>query len=135
MYFSAFSSSKYSNKNIDICLICWLPEDKHNKIYQITDFSHITTKCKCKPKIHRLCIDEWLNKSPTCPICRTNMNFNSFSINNINRKKYLFIIECISYTSCLLQIIYCGFILQICYIFLYDSYFTYCIANQDSCLM
>ena len=41
------------------CFICAL---------QYSRFQEITLSCK--HKFHRNCIDHWLDKSPTCPICR-----------------------------------------------------------------
>jgi hypothetical protein len=37
----------------------------------LSDFPHINITCKCKPIIHKLCIDDWISKSSSCPICRT----------------------------------------------------------------
>lgn len=131
MYFSVFSSSEYYDKDghcntsrlvddndDDLCLICWLPNEETNEIKLLTDFSHINPKCKCKPKIHTLCINEWIKKSTTCPICRTNMNVIIFTHDGQN-----IYIKCISYTICLLQILYYASLFNLFLIILYNIYF------------
>jgi len=85
MYFPVYSTSEYysnndiSNnklidKNDDICLICWLPQEKHNEIKLLSEFLHIKINCNCKPKLHYTCINEWIKQTQTCPICRTQIN-------------------------------------------------------------
>jgi hypothetical protein len=140
MYFSVFSSSEYYSDEDrdcnthrvdedDLCLICWLPGDTKNEVKLLTDFSHIKPKCKCKPKIHTLCINEWIKKSPTCPICRTNMNIIIFTTDGQN----IFIncyINCISYTICLLRILCYASFLNLFLIIFYNTYFIYFMVNS-----
>ncbi len=40
--------------------------------------------CKCKPSIHSICLNQWLEKNPlTCPICRKKFKENKdYNINN-----------------------------------------------------
>lgn len=141
MYFSIFSSSEYySDEDRDcnkeqcidtdeICLICWLPGDTQNQINILTNFSHIKPKCKCKPKIHTLCINEWIKKSPTCPICRTKMNIIIFTSDGKN----IFIncyIKCISYTVYLLRFLCYASFLNLFFIIFYNGYSIYFMANN-----
>ncbi len=140
MYFSVFSSSEYYSDEDrhcntprvdedDLCLICWVPGDKKNEVKLLTDFSHIKPKCKCKPKIHTICINEWIKKSPTCPICRTNMNIIIFTTDGQN----IFIncyIKCISYTICLLRILCYASFLNLFLLIFYNTYFIYFMANS-----
>lgn len=135
MYFTVFSSSQYySDDDIDdkliidetdMCVICWMPSTKYNKINILSDFSHITTKCNCKPKIHYLCLNNWINRTSSCPICRTpiiNHLIYSFKQNTfieyyitISSQYSLYFLTIICYTS---------FINLIC-VLLYNMYITY----------
>jgi hypothetical protein len=139
MYFSVFSSSEYySDEDIDnklvidedqLCLICWLPNEESNEIKLLSDFSHIKPKCKCKPKLHALCINEWIKKSPSCPICRTKLNI----IVLTSDKKNMFIscyIKCCIYSIKLLRFgCYASFINLLCLLF-YNVYSIYFMVNN-----
>lgn len=139
MYFSVFSSSEYCsdediNNNISIdeddhlCLICWLPQEEQNEIKLLSEFSHIKPNCKCKPKLHSTCINDWITKSPTCPICRTKMNIIIFTTNNENILINCYIV-CISYTVQLLKFIsYASFINLLCILF-YNIFSIYNMTN------
>lgn len=136
MYFPVFSSSEYySNKDINnnkfidennaICLICWLPQEKHNEIKLLSEFLHIKINCNCKPKLHYNCINEWIKQSQTCPICRTKINI-IFTTNNNNC--YIF---CISFTIKLLTIIcHVSFAHLLCILF-YNIFYIYMITNNN----
>lgn len=91
MYFCVFPSCEYNtdweeNINIindnDLCLICWLPKEKNNCVKLLTDFSNIQPSCYCKPKIHSLCLNDWIAKTKSCPICRKQINIITFSTSN-----------------------------------------------------
>ena len=138
MYFSVFSSSEYYSEHDisndisidedDVCLICWLPEEEQNEIKLLSDFSHIKLNCKCKPKLHSTCINDWINKSTTCPICRTKLNIIIFTTNHENIISNFYII-CISYTAQLLKFIsYVSFINLLCILF-YNIYSIYIMTN------
>lgn len=129
MYFFIFNSSEYfsdedrfrdtqpRDDEENMCLICWLPENKENKIHVLTNFSNIKPKCKCKPKLHTTCINEWVKKSQTCPICRTKMNIIIFTSDSKN----IFIncyIKCVSYIVGLLRYIYYASFFIILFIFI-----------------
>lgn len=148
MYFSIFSSYEFyyfnedsdtdlpintdkdknkdeDNDKDDICIVCWFPGDI-NELKQLSQFSYFKPKCECKPKIHKLCMDEWIKKNPSCPICRTKMNVIVFSSNsnsnNIFINCYIIFVE---YTVYLFKIIcYASFLNLLC-IIIYNLYFIY----------
>ncbi len=53
------------------CFICFMPSNQNNQIKMLSEFSHIIQKCKCNAKIHLQCLNNWINKRQSCPICRT----------------------------------------------------------------
>lgn len=136
MYFSTFSSSEYySDEDIDsnllakedeICLICWLPEEDKNQIKILSDFKHIKLTCKCKPKLHTRCINEWIQKTTSCPICRTKINIIVFSANDNN-----ILHNC--YSTCIVyffRIIYYISFIHFLFMFYYNIYYIYFITNN-----
>ena len=53
-----------------LCLICWLPSNKNETIQNMKTISHIVVICDCNPIFHKKCLDIWINKTSSCPICR-----------------------------------------------------------------
>ena len=51
-------------ENNNSCLICM-------ESYNIGEFKR--TLPKCKHEFHKKCIDKWLKKNCTCPVCRDNL--------------------------------------------------------------
>jgi hypothetical protein len=138
MYFSIFTSSEYDSdddinnelvvKEDDLCLICWLPAEEKNQIKILSEFSHIKPKCKCKPKLHSECINEWIIKTPSCPICRTKMNIIIFTDDNKNVVINCYIV-CVSYTVYFLRVLcYTSLINLLCLLF-YNVYCIYIMTN------
>jgi len=129
MYFSVFSSYEYyedkDNVNTDdVCLICWLPTEETNKIKLLSNFLHINPNCKCNPKIHSICINEWIKKSQSCPICRTKINIIMVTSDKNNMFVNYYIIF-MSYTIYFLRILcYISFVNLLC-LFLYNAYYMY----------
>ena len=83
----------------DICVICWTHTEKDNIIKKLSDFTHITVTCKCNPKIHELCLNYWINKNMSCPICRTKIfnpkqKYLTYYIHFVKYTKYSFRILC-----------------------------------------
>jgi len=75
------------NYNYEVeCFICFMPYEQNNPIKMLSEFSHISLKCKCNTNIHLLCLNNWIYKTHSCPICRTTC----ISLQEINlRKSYL----------------------------------------------
>jgi hypothetical protein len=113
----------------DICLICWNPGNKQNEINILTEFSHIKSKCKCKPKLHTLCINEWIKKSPTCPICRTKLNIIIFTTDGKNIFLNCYI-KCLSYTVGLLRFLCYVSFLNIFFLIFYNTIYIYYMSNN-----
>lgn len=144
MYFSIYPSSEYFSEEDDayikkihldeeqdeICIICWLPSDDNNKIQLLTDFKQITQLCKCHPNLHKFCLEKWIRKSSSCPVCRTKLTINL----SFNENKSIFIIYyvfCIENTLKGLKFLcYLSFINLLC-IFIYNINYVYLFYSQS----
>lgn len=100
MYFSLISSYENFCKNIndedkdkdtnnylinnqkDTCLICWMPTDENNELKKLSNFLHINIICDCQPKIHYLCLNIWISKNSSCPICRKKISIKTLNLKN-----------------------------------------------------
>lgn len=125
MYFSVFQSSQYNTdeedkiNNIkqiteteDNCIICWSPQDNYNKLYLLTEIPNISLDCCCQPKLHEVCLNNWLKNTCSCPICRKKI------LVNIQLRMRLKISSCIGhYIQCLFKIYFCILGLQLLFIF------------------
>ena len=49
----------------DICIICFEP------IIASLEKKNINITCKCNVHCHNTCLEQWFDRSPTCPICHT----------------------------------------------------------------
>ena len=65
-----FSEIKDFDINLDdpICSICFEEYDNNTKVKLL----------QCNHFFHIHCIDEWLNKKSTCPLCRNNIKYPTF---------------------------------------------------------
>jgi hypothetical protein len=88
MYDLLYIISKYYKKQQDdkvfndeqtnkLCLICWLPSNKNETIQNMKNISHIVVICDCNPIFHKKCLDIWINKTSSCPICRKKITITS----------------------------------------------------------
>lgn len=132
MYSSCEHSSNDNNYDLtivekDCCLICWTHSEKNNQIKLLSDFSHINVICKCKPKIHKTCLDIWINKNRSCPICRRKIN-----VRLLKSENSLFIngyIYCLEYTVRGLRMLcYVSFV-NLIFLFFYNIYSIYFIVS------
>ena len=90
-----FNIKKVNHNNYEIdCFICFMPYEQNNPIKMLSDFSHIIQKCKCNAKIHLLCLNNWIQKKQSCPICRTKCtSLQKSNLRNLNLPKYYVIIN------------------------------------------
>jgi hypothetical protein len=98
----------------DICFICWMPNEKDNMIKKLSDFSHITITCKCRPKIHEWCLNNWISKNTSCPICRTKII--------VSKQQYLTYYNFVKYTTYSLKLLFYINLLNFMYNFFYNIY-------------
>ena len=137
MYIPSYISSHESNdciKNIQeddyICVICWLPSEKNNKIKYMKDFSNIYYFCDCNVLIHIDCFNEWIIKcptSPSCPICRKKITIftSDYATNYIKNLLITFLIIVFNCTYCLIRVATFAYLFNICLLFMYNCYMIY----------
>lgn len=148
MYFSLISSYEHFCENIndedkckdtnnylinnqkDTCLICWMPTEENNEVKKLSNFSHINIICNCQPKIHYLCLNSWIHKNSSCPICRKKIFIKSLNLKktNIFEKLYYYNQEYNLHfckTICFISFSYLMFI------FLCNIYFSFIIEYED----
>ena len=95
-----------SNYNYEVeCFICFMPYEQNNPIKMLSEFSHISLKCKCNTNIHLLCLNNWIYQTQTCPICRTTCTY----LQEINLRKYYLICFINIYTFIILSFHICLF--------------------------
>jgi len=139
MYIPSYISSHESNdciKNIQeddyICVICWLPSEKNNKIKYMKDFSNIYYFCDCNVLIHIDCFNEWIIKCPnipSCPICRTKITIftSDFVTNYIKSLSVTVFIIVFNCTYNLLRVVTIAYLFNICCLCMYNLYMIYVI--------
>lgn len=79
----------------DICIICFEPISLEKKNTNIT--------CKCNVHCHNTCLEQWFDRSPTCPICHKiiRQKYKWYHWLKYNRQTILFILYIISIYICL----------------------------------
>ena len=93
------ASFELNNDENDICFICWINTNENNKLIQLEQICNINKKCKCNPKIHSLCLNDWIKCTLTCPICRQRLTVDEPKTKSI----IIFNKLCIEYTLCFLK--------------------------------
>ena len=49
----------------------------NNTVQNMKTISHIVVICDCNPIFHKKCLDIWINKTSSCPICRKKITITS----------------------------------------------------------
>ena len=114
----------------NICVICWLPSEKNNKIKHMKDFSNIYYFCDCNVLIHIDCFNEWIITCPTrpsCPICRKQITIftSNFFTDYVKNLLITFIILIFNCTYCLLRVATFAYLFNVCCLFMYNCYMIY----------
>lgn len=136
MYFCIYPSCEYNSDEAcdiddnELCLICLSPKEKNNEIKFLTDFSNIKVNCKCNPKIHYICLNDWVIKTQSCPICRKEIKLIVISSNNKNSIVYFCVIS-IEYIIYFFKILYYSSLINLCCLIFYNTYNIYLITNTD----
>ena len=81
MYYSVFDPY---NEHDDTCLICW---DSDSMVVHFHSIYNKCRMCSCTGYFHIPCIETWVRKNKTCPICRTRF-YHDESINRNNNTVY-----------------------------------------------
>ena len=72
---------KDKDKEKEQCIVCWEFSSKDNEIYKMKHIPLFVSDCLCNCDVHLVCFVDWVKKTPTCPICREDLMFNTETYN------------------------------------------------------
>jgi hypothetical protein len=141
MYCILYTSSEYYENEQDYnvieedetnkqCLICWLPSNENDIIKKIKDFSDIYSVCNCNPAFHYNCLEDWINRNSSCPICRTKITINKQIPANNYLKAITYFVFCFNLSINMLRV---ATVISIINLFLlcgYNCYFIFYIKQE-----
>lgn len=80
----------------NLCIICWTKNNDDNSndnngnndntFVHLKDCNKYLVSCNCNVLIHSLCLDKWIIRTNSCPICRNKININSLFIEQQTNK-------------------------------------------------
>jgi hypothetical protein len=140
MYCILYTSSEYyeNEQNYNIiedetnkqCLICWLPSNENNVIKKIKDFSDICSACNCNPPFHYNCLEDWINRTSSCPICRTKITINKQISPNNYIKAITYFVFCFNLSVSMLRVATVISMINLFLLCTYNCYFIFCIKQE-----
>lgn len=145
MYFPTFSSynslsdedtiENYINiDDPDVCIICWLPSHNKNQIVRLNDYftttTTTTTTCKCNPRIHPSCFNDWIQKTYTCPICRKNIPIQIQHLTNHSIHTFTYIFVFLNFATKAIRNATIVSIINLFILFFYNLYIMYHIRRE-----
>jgi hypothetical protein len=86
-------NKNFKKKHQDkLCIICWVKNEPDDELYYIKDFDQYIVSCNCNVLMHGNCLDQWILKTNSCPICRKQIsgNYHYLQYDNTN---YILIIK------------------------------------------
>jgi hypothetical protein len=96
-------------KEKEQCIVCWEFSSKDNEIYKMKHIPLFVSDCLCNCDVHLVCFVDWVKKTPTCPICREDLMFNTETYNKYtlgpHYKIKLFFKEIIQWINSIIKII------------------------------
>lgn len=122
-----YISSEYYNGDIQ-CLICLSESKKNDVIKKMKEFSNLYIICDCNPTFHYTCLENWVERTSSCPICRKKIRINKHNndinqvVNPIINPIAHFIFYC-DFNIFMLRIITLVLTINIFLFFIYNCYF------------
>ena len=116
--------------NIQSCLICLTPPNKDNPIQKIKELPYIVSICKCNPELHFSCLNEWINQTESCPICRTKITIQPQHLTNKYRKSFTIFLFFFNFTTSIFRITTLISMTNIFFLCLYNVYFIYFFSGE-----
>jgi hypothetical protein len=91
------------------CIVCWEFSNKDNEIYKMKHIPLFVSDCLCNCDVHLVCFVDWIKKTPTCPICRVDLMFDTETFNKYTLGPYykikLFFKQIFQYINIIINII------------------------------
>jgi 23S rRNA A1618 N6-methylase RlmF len=112
------------------CLICWLPSNENDVIKKIKDFSDIYSVCNCNPPFHYKCLEDWINRTSSCPICRIKITINNKISPNNYIKAITYFVFCFNLSVSMLRVATFISMINLFLLFTYNFYFIFYIKKE-----
>ena len=131
-----YISSEYYNGDIQ-CLICLSESKKNDVIKKMKEFSNLYIICDCNPTFHYTCLENWVERTSSCPICRKKIRINKHNndinqvVNPIINPIAHFIFYC-DFNIFMLRIITIVLTINIFLFFIYNCYFMNYMLHEYS---
>ena len=131
-----YISSEYYNGDIQ-CLICLSESKKNDVIKKMKEFSNLYIICDCNPTFHYTCLENWVERTASCPICRKKIRINKHNndinqvVNPIINPIAHFIFYC-DFNIFMLRIITIVLTINIFLFFIYNCYFMNYMLHEYS---
>ena len=135
-----YISSEYYNGDIQ-CLICLSESKKNDVIKKMKEFSNLYIICDCNPTFHYTCLENWVERTSSCPICRKKIRINKHNndinqvvnpiVNPIVNQIAHFIFYC-DFNIFMLRIITLVLTINIFLFFIYNCYFMNYMLHEYS---
>ena len=131
-----YISSEYYNGDIQ-CLICLSESKKNDVIKKMKEFSNLYIICDCNPTFHYTCLENWVERTSSCPICRKKIIINepdniiSLVVNPIVNPITHFIFYC-DFNIFILRIISIVLMINLFLFFIYNFYFMNYMIHEYS---
>jgi hypothetical protein len=91
------------------CIVCWEFSSKDNEIYKMKHIPLFVSDCLCNCDVHLVCFVDWIKKTPTCPICRVDLMFDTETFNKYTLGPYykikLFFKQIIQWINIIINVI------------------------------
>lgn len=116
----------------NICLICWVPSVDNSIVLKMKEYPNIITICNCNAEFHSSCLEEWIEKTHSCPICRKKITIYNQDLMNNYATTVTYFIVCFNLCTQVLRVATIISLINVFLLFTYNIYFmVYVKPKQD----
>jgi hypothetical protein len=115
---------KEKNKD-ELCIICWLKNEPIDDLFYIKEFNEYIVSCQCNILMHFNCLEQWIQKTHSCPICRKNIVGNYLLLEDDFFKNFNKYVTATKYALAVLKLATTISFLHLIWILLLNTYFQY----------
>lgn len=125
MYNNIINQNIKKNIQDNVCIICWSKNENNDQLYYTKDFKKYIVSCNCNVLMHDNCLNQWIQQTHSCPICRKQISNNA----NKNTNVIPYYIR-YHYTLRLVRITTLISIFNFCCFLIFNTYFQYTMLHQ-----